>query len=217
MSFEIAHQIGAKGHILGIDFSPEAITANQDRLSGTQHNNIKFQTGNAETFQTQTPFDITYSRFMIDHLKQPDKAIQAMVNATQKGGKIVIEDVDVSEMTASVNYPALNKLKTLLIQLVQNNGGNATRGTQLTSLVQQAHGISHPLTYTHSHQPKGSTGAIKRVPLNILNSISDKLLENHMLTPPELKNLQQDLEQLAKDTSITVSFPKIYQVIAEKN
>lgn len=73
----------------GVDVSRLAINQALLRLKGK--NNVQLKIANLEKLPfPDSQFDLSYSAFVLEHLQNPQKAIEEMIRATAIGGKIVI-------------------------------------------------------------------------------------------------------------------------------
>lgn len=214
LDFSIAPLLGPGGKVLGVDCNPSLINLNRKRKQGTDDGNLLFRIGRAESYTDIFQYDITFSRFLVAHSATPLKLVQNMQALTRNYGYIALEDVDINTMRAIPHSPELEVLKTLIKALVHYHGGDATIGSQLGNLL-NASGLRRVRMF--SHQPAGTTGPVKQVPLFVLESIQPTLLQLGLATPEQLFRLSEGLKKLADDDFTVIYFPRIYQVIGYNN
>ena len=95
VSFMISPMIGAQGLVVGVDSNQNAINYCIELARINKISNANFVSADASNldFESQT-FDIAYSRFLFQHIKEPKKPLQEMVRITKHGGFVMVEDCD---------------------------------------------------------------------------------------------------------------------------
>lgn len=210
IDFSIAQAVGPVGKVLGVDCNPGIISLNQKRKAQAQTDNLSFRIGLAENYSDIFLYDITFARFLMAHAQNPASLLTNMLTLTKNYGYIVVEDVDLKTMTATPYSPELEVLKTLVSALIHYNGGDASIGPQLGTLMNWV-GIQKIQWF--EHQPTGTSGPIKQVPLRVLEAIQQSLVQIGLATPEQIVKLHQGLQRLAEDDGTTIYFPTIYQAI----
>lgn len=214
IDFSIASILGPAGKILGVDADPGLINLNRHRERQSTSDNLFFRIGIAERYTDIFQYDITFARFLLAHSSSPLKLLENMLNLTKYNGHIALEDVDIKTMRAVPHSPELEALNTLISTLSKYCGGDASIGPQLGNLLYLA-GLKKVQLF--SHQPAGSSGPLKQVPLHVLNCIQPALLRFGLATAEQLDRLAEGLKELAADTDTTLYFPRIYQAIGLNN
>lgn len=214
LAFEVAQEVGPVGKVLGVDCNPSLIVTNKQKTKIQAVDNLNFRIGLAEDYSDIFLYDICFARFLMAHCDSPGALIKNMLSLTKNYGMVAVEDVDINTMTSSPFCPELEVLKTLIATLVRHNGGDATVGPNLSAIMHWE-GVRRIKVF--EHQPCGSHGPIKQIPLRVLESIKPLLLRLGLATPELLTRLSVGLQQLAEDNSITIYFPKIYQVIGRNS
>jgi ubiquinone/menaquinone biosynthesis C-methylase UbiE len=79
--------------VCGVDLSDRRITDARSRLNGLV--NLEFHIANADTlpFSDET-FDLVYSRFIMDYLRDKQAAVHEMIRVCKPGGRILLQDLD---------------------------------------------------------------------------------------------------------------------------
>jgi ubiquinone/menaquinone biosynthesis C-methylase UbiE len=98
--------------VLGIDLT-EALLAIAEQMRRTRGlTNLRFQVGDAEHLPFgEQEFDIVVSRFALHHCEDPRRVLTEMARVCHIHGKVVIEDLVVSEHPARATYQ--NRLEQL--------------------------------------------------------------------------------------------------------
>jgi ubiquinone/menaquinone biosynthesis C-methylase UbiE len=96
----LARAIGPKGHILGVDISPEALVTAQRRSKGKWYSRqVEYKQGLME--QLPLPVgsaDVIFSANVSQYLSDPISTFAAMGRYLVPGGQIVIKDIDFGTM-----------------------------------------------------------------------------------------------------------------------
>jgi ubiquinone/menaquinone biosynthesis C-methylase UbiE len=87
-----AELTGPNGSVVGIDRSPEALTAARERVSNTGHANIEFRQAAAEDFEDPIPFDVVIGRYVLMHQADPPAFIRAAASHVRPGGAIAFHE-----------------------------------------------------------------------------------------------------------------------------
>lgn len=101
---------GPSGFCLGIERSDEQL----EKASRRQTLGLEFRKGDAYQLPLNpdeiSSFDIVYSRFLLEHLPDPNRAIKEMMRALKPGGQLIISDDDHQNM---ILYPEPEGFQTL--------------------------------------------------------------------------------------------------------
>lgn len=212
--FALAQQVGSAATILGLDRNPSLIHFNQSRkVENLQSANLQFKLGLAENFTVHNTFNITYTRFLLAHSRNPIRILRNMSQCTMKYGHVVLEDVDILTMRAEPWCKEIEELKAMLYILLKIMGGNARVGRQLGNYLNS---IGLKKIQEASHQPYGSIGAIKEFPYRALLGVKHLFIKTGIVTPEHLSHLEYRLKELTYDSSVVLFFPRIYQSIGYK-
>jgi SAM-dependent methyltransferase len=214
LAFEAAREVGPIGKVLGVDYNPTLIAMNRNEKDRQLLDNMNFRIGLAENYSDIFLYDLAFARFLMAHTQNPARMVMNMLNLTKNYGSLVLEDVDLSTMTASPFCLELEVLKNLMLALVRYSGGDATIGPNLAPLMRWS-GLTRIKVF--EHQPCGNIGNIKLVPLRTLECARPMLLKVGLATPAQLDRLKYGLREMAEDDSVTLYFPKIYQVIGRNS
>ena len=95
VSFMISPMVGELGRVVGVDSNQYAINYCNEIARSQGILNAKFIISDATSldFESHT-FDISYSRFLFQHVKDASQALREMVRVTKPGGVVMVEDCD---------------------------------------------------------------------------------------------------------------------------
>lgn len=134
VSFLISKLVGPRGAAIGIDANPTAIELCRNIATTEGVKNVSFIVGNACDMSRELPdnsTDISYSRFLLTHLKDPLAAIREMIRVTTREGIIMIEDCDLTHWIVEPDDRSVNQLWKWYSSLIMKNGGDPSLGRKL--------------------------------------------------------------------------------------
>lgn len=89
----LAERVGSAGVVVGIDASAGRLA--EARLHRAHRHWIDYREGCAEALPAADgEFDVAWSRFMFEYLREPQTALQEMVRVTRPGGTVAVADLD---------------------------------------------------------------------------------------------------------------------------
>ena len=87
--------VGAEGRATGIDISQTMISEAQKRVAEQHLTNVEFAVKNAESLDlADESFEGCRADRVLQHLKDPDKAMGEIIRVAKKEGRIVVVDTD---------------------------------------------------------------------------------------------------------------------------
>ncbi len=92
VTLKIAALVGAEGEVVGIDLDPSILRLAQQEADGSKLP-VTFRHLDAEAMDEVAVYDFAYSRYLMSHLRHPERALKAMVRALRPGGLLAVEDV----------------------------------------------------------------------------------------------------------------------------
>lgn len=141
-SIAIAHAAAFRGQILGIERDAQQLATARKNLSESKLQSIEFRQGDAfhpplseEEWET---FDVAHTRFLLEHLPQPERVVAQMVRAVRPGGRIILIDDDHDTFRLWPDAPGFRDLWLAYIRSYERLGNDPYIGRRLVSLLHQA-------------------------------------------------------------------------------
>ncbi|HRJ41353.1 MAG TPA: methyltransferase domain-containing protein [Caldilineaceae bacterium] len=127
------------GYITGVDISEIEIERAQERAAGAGVTNVRFATGTlyALDYPDET-FDAIFSHNVLEHLREPDRALQEMRRVLKPGGVIGIRDIDLGGHLIAPDDPSLHRWLEIYEADWASLGGHPRIGRQLRGLLHKA-------------------------------------------------------------------------------
>lgn len=129
----------APGHVTGVDIEPGQIeiATNHAREQGVS--NILFVVGSVYRLPFQdNSFDAVFAHALLQHLKNPLKALEEMKRVLKPGGVIGVRDDDQGGLILSPYSPEMERVIQLLKMFIRHSGGDPCVGRRHRELLRKA-------------------------------------------------------------------------------
>jgi ubiquinone/menaquinone biosynthesis C-methylase UbiE len=209
VAISMARVVGPEGCVIGTDTDAEILAFARDDAEAAKITTVEFRQVDACAHLCHEEFDVAYARFLLSHLNEPEKCLEAMVQACAPRGTIVIEDTD---FAGSFSYPkcaAYHRYNELYQELVQRRGGDPNIGSKLPAMLHRA-GIQG--VELNVIQPAHIRGEGKLMAPITMSRISDALAAEGLATETEVTQILTELNHIAADSETVISLPRIFQV-----
>jgi len=204
----MATLVGPHGRVVGTDVDGEILALARQDAEDAQLENVEFRHTDAAVCQEEEGFDLVYARFLLTHLSEPEKCLDAMEKACKPKGSIVIEDIDFSGCFCHPYCAAYERYTALYREAAYRRGGDPNIGLKLPGMLRQAgaQGVQ-----VHVVQPAHLEGESKLVTSVTMERIADSVISEGLATQKEVKEIINGLNEAAADTTILMSFPRVFQ------
>lgn len=136
----MARQAGPEGRVLGIERDPRQIEEAK-RLNGDT-TPIDLRQGDALDLPLEdeewASFDLVVTRFLLEHLQDPLRAVRGMVRAARPGGRIVLADDDHPLLRPWPEIPGFVPLWSAYQEAFRRLGNDPEIGKRLVALLHDA-------------------------------------------------------------------------------
>ena len=138
----MAHQLGPQGSVLGIERELDQIaTANRLAEKANDAHKVEFRQGNAMNLPLSPEewgfFDIVHTRFVLEHVTQPEKVVAQMVRACKPGGRIIISDDDHATFKPTPEPAGFSYLWNAYLRSYDRVGNDPYVGGRLVTLLHE--------------------------------------------------------------------------------
>jgi len=123
-----------RGNVVGIERSDE------QRAKAVAEPNVEYRAGdvlNLDLGDEWGTFDVAHARFVLEHVPDPLRVVEAMVRAVRPGGRIVLEDDDHGVMRMWPEPPGMLELWNNYIRTYDRIGNDPFVGRRLVQLLHQ--------------------------------------------------------------------------------
>ena len=143
LSRAMAKKVGHDGFVLGIE--RDAIQMKQAEIlakSDSTEPKVAFRLGSAYELPLLSEewgtFDLVHARFLLEHLSAPKKAVQQMVKALKKGGRIILSDDDHATFRPTPEPLGFSLIWTAYCRSYERIGNDPYIGKRLVTLLHQS-------------------------------------------------------------------------------
>lgn len=209
VTVELARRAGPAGRVVGLDLDTEKLQAAADRARALKLANCRFAATDVTKPWAIRGANMVYARFIMTHLREPERLLSHAWNSLPVGGLMVVEDIDAEGMFWYPPSAAIETFRDLYVGVTRLKGCDPFIGRRLETLL-EAGGYAD--IRTALVQPYGRRGAAKDVIAMTFDAIGDSVLAAGLVDRQELENLQAELAVYASRNDTTLSMPRIFQV-----
>ena len=137
--------VGPKGHVTGIDVDGKLGNEALGVLQATTENQFAFIETDVEATDDipGAPFDLTFARFTLIHLKDQIAALRKMLHWTKPGGVVVIQEYESRTWDVYPAHAAFAELQQIFCTVMEKAGRDLYLGTKLQTRFVEA-GLGRP-------------------------------------------------------------------------
>jgi SAM-dependent methyltransferase len=213
VAFELARLVGAEGHVTGVDLDEQKIDLARESARKQGIANVTFQVMNVNEWSEQHAYDLVYSRFLLQHLRQPVDLLKRMWAATRVRGALLVEDADFDGLFSEPANDGLTFLKRFYPAVLEHNGGDPAAGRRLYGHFLAA-GIPNP--NVRLTQSVYSCGEAKTLLLSTLTAIAERIVADGFATHDQVAAAIEQLTTCTDDPTTLLAEPRVFQVWAHR-
>jgi SAM-dependent methyltransferase len=195
----MADRVGPQGRVTGIEIDATlGAEALRDLRSqgGAQFEQIAADLLTLET-PPGVPFDLTFCRLLLMHMRDPVTVLEKMAAWTKPGGVVVAQEFDFGAIAVEPTCPAMGEFNRVFEGVFRGHGRNMRAGRQLPAQFEAA-GLG---------TPDGTDAAVHYLPLahmaNMLIGVYDSLYaagaEFGLADPARASEFRRDMAEAGAD------------------
>lgn len=136
----MAKAVGWEGKVIGIERDAEQLKlANFLTEQAAENGLVEFRQGDANdlplTDEEWGTYDVVHTRFVLEHLTHPEKAVAQMVKAAKVGGRLIASDDDHAIFRITPEPPGFTTLWEAYMRSYDRLGNDPFIGRRLVSLL----------------------------------------------------------------------------------
>ena len=185
-----------------VDVSPDSLRAAEAAVRRAGFNNVKFQV--ADIFQLPFPaasFDHVFVCFVLEHLKEPLKALQHLKTVLKPGGTLTVIEGDHGSTFFHPHSAAAWRTIQCLIDVQAAAGGDALIGRRLYPLLREAGfgliTVSPRFVYVDSSRPEWVEGFTRNTYIAMVEGVRERALAAGLIERPAWEEGVADLKASA--------------------
>lgn len=138
-----AELVGDGGEVLGVDTSPVAVAAAQNRMRALGKRNISFRQGDPAAVEIAGKFDAVVGRYVLMFNPDPAAMLRSLARLLRPGGVIVFHETDWNGVRSAPLVPIYDQCHDWIVRTFKKVGTNPYMGHDLHSAFVRA-GIPAP-------------------------------------------------------------------------
>ncbi|MEM6964225.1 MAG: methyltransferase domain-containing protein [Bacteroidota bacterium] len=209
VTFQLEKKIGSSGQITGVDKNQINLDTAQEKLNFLQLPNVNFSFFSSAEWKRKSDYNVIYSRLFFNQLKHPKEVLRSVKRFLKSGGVIVIEDIDFSNYYCFPHCYAFDRYFELFISLKQRKQQDAKVGSKLLAYLKDA-GFQD--VKAQMIAPSFLSTNNKPITSLSLESISEELLKENLISKSELQALLFEIKDFESRSDTMITLPSIYQV-----
>lgn len=185
-----------------VDLSPVSVQAAETAVRRAGFANVAFQV--ADIFHLPFPkasFDHVFACFVLEHLKEPAKALRCLKSVLKPGGTLTVIEGDHGSTLFHPHSGAAWKTIQCLIDLQAQAGGDALIGRRLFPLVRAAGfhtvKVSPRFVYVDASRPTWVAGFTRNTYIAMVEGVRDRALAEGLIDRRTWKKGITDLKMSA--------------------
>src|SRR5262249_34525939 len=163
--------------------------------------NVEFHQADAVICREEEAHDLVYARFVLTHLSEPEKCLNAMVRACRSKGLLVIEDIDFTGSFCYAHCVAYQTYTDLYQHVVQRRGGDPNIGPKLPGMLRKAGAAEIQVNVV---QPTHIEGDGKLIASITMTRIADSVISEGLATEAEVEQVIDELNDAAADSEFVM-------------
>jgi SAM-dependent methyltransferase len=208
----IIAELNQSAELFAYDFDPSILSIAETKLKDKSNVKLGILDINTDDIGSEK-YDVIVSRFLLSHLFSPADALNKFYNALITNGKIIIEDVDFYGHFCYPQNDSFDKYVELYADISIKRGMDPYIGRKLFTLLNDAGFKQINLEIAN---PAFNSGAGKLMGILTLKNIAQSILDEGILSQPELDSLIQNLEHFTERADSLISLPRIFRITGVK-
>ena len=140
-----ARLVGPSGEVVGVEFDSRSISRARSRATEAGLHNVRFIEGDVTRFSSETFFDATVGRFILQFLPDPVAVLRSVSALVRRGGAVAFQENSWSPFVLfSAHLPLWSACVSVLHESAKQWGVNTEQGLALHKAFQDA-GLPKPL------------------------------------------------------------------------
>ena len=206
----LSKKVGPQGEVVGVEWELRFVELAKGVMAGRKLANVKVMVGDATATQlADQSFHLAHERLLLIVVPDPMKVIFEMVRLTQRGGVVVVEDVDISSWFCEPAHPAWTRLFSAFEAVYGRDGKDLRVGRRLPGLLSGA-GLSNIGCKVHTRL-NGPGDFHQQQLLVFVKLFWQQIIASGLIEEDELQVLFDQLERHLADPGTLVVSPLLFQ------
>lgn len=206
-------RIVAPGQALGVDKDEIQLELARAVAEAGRVDNVSFRAVDIHDWIEPSSYDAVYTRFVLQHLRDPGEVLQRMWASVRTGGALIVEDADLDSLASDPESEGLALFQRWYCELLPRRGGTPAMGRKLPALFR---GAGIPIASLEVIQKPYSRPDAKFLPWSTLSAVADGIVSEGIATRSQIDAALVDLARLAEDVDSLILSPRVFQLVARR-
>lgn len=187
---------------ISIDIAEDSLAQAEERIKKLNIHNVKFKI--ADVFNLpfkEESFDHVFVCFLLEHLREPLKALTSFKKALKKGGTITVIEGDHGSALYCPRSDAAQATIQCLVDMQASLGGNSLIGRELYPLLVSAGfksvSVSPRMVYADASRPEQVNGFTRKTFIAMVEGVRETAIRQGLITESDWKKGIADLYRSA--------------------
>jgi len=200
-------EIVAPGQVTGIDIEPRQLEAARALANERGVRNIRFETGSVyELPYPDASFDAATAHFVIEHVKDPVRALRELKRVLKPGGFAAIKDPYYPAFTFRPRLPVIERFEALMAKARAHFGASDAYAADLRACLLEA-GFARTQAEGGTETPAGGSGA-SMLPFVMVHQLRERAFRDTVLAQGWAT--EAELEELSAAAAALVERPDLF-------
>jgi len=210
----MSNLVGRSGKVVGLDISEDNIDACKKKL-GCVNDNLEFVVGDLhDTILEESSFDFVYSRFLFQHLTNPEKAVARISKLIAEEGIIAIEELDHGLWLSYPPDPNLRVLLKAYVKLLRLSGSDPFIARKLYGIFLK-NGLK-PNIAAYSVCVPMNDNSSNMMGVMMAEVLKERILKNNLMTQLEFNRMVDGLKKYALNPTGLVLYAIAFRIWTRK-
>ena len=211
----LAERVGPEGEVIGLEREPRLVEMGQSILARQGLSKVRFVLGDVySSGLLPGSFVVVHARLLLINLKDPERALTALVELVRPGGIVAVQDIDQIPWLCEPPHPAWEALIGAFLVVWRANGLDPLIGHRLPGLLRAA-GLVRVEVEVHSRADAPGTYHRKHL-LALVGAVRDDVIKRGLFKESELAALTSALERHLDAPETLVTRPLLFQAWGRK-
>lgn len=214
-SLLLGYLVGKSGEVIGLDVNQERIRICKRRVARKGINNVKFVlAGVYDTKFKDSSFDFVFSRFLFQHLTDPQRALKEMLRITRKGGIVATEEFVHGSWLSYPYDPDVERLTQSYIKLAQLAGSDPFIARDLYKFFAKV-GLNPSVGAYFVCVPMNDI-SVNKISILMAEILKENLLKNRIMSRIQFQKMCKELRKYTKRQDFPLLYALTFRVWAKK-
>lgn len=214
-SLLMSERVGKHGKVIGLDISKDNINICKKNL-GHNNNNLDFVVGdlNDSLILKDHSFNFVYSRFLFQHLVDPEGTLAKIIKLTSDRGIIAIEELDHGLWLSHPHDPNLRRLQRAYVDLLKLSGSDPFVARKLYGIFLR--NDLKPSVAAYSVCVRMNDRPFNMMGVLMADVLRESILKNNLMTLKKFNEMIDGLKEYAMNPTGLVLYAIAFRIWARK-